>query len=156
MLSQPLPSPAHHPSFSHMEKDIKKHVLGKRARRRSPGQPWSPWSPRTTLFQEVKQQKRPLSPGLAPAASPSAAAALGSLDTAPGMAPGQEDVLREWDLPLLQLLLPEQGSHPGRLHCLPGSLVLITVNSLLPCLAAGPLHVGFCVGVQDQTPPTHH
>lgn len=139
-----------------MEKDIKKHVLGKRARRRSPGRPWSPWSPRTTLFQEVKQQKRRLSPGLAPAASPSAAAALGSLDTAPGMAPGQEDVLREWDLPLLQLLLPEQGSHPGRLHCLPGSLVLITVNSLLPCLAAGPLHVGFCVGVQDQTPPTHH
>lgn len=57
------------------------------------GSPRSPWSPRTTLFQEVKQQKRRVSPSLGPAASPSAAAALGSLDTAPGMVPGQEDVL---------------------------------------------------------------
>lgn len=155
MLSQPLPSPAHRPFLSPMEKDTKKHVLGKGAWRRSPWWPRSPWSPRAAPCQEAKQQKRRLSPGLAPAASPSAAAASGSLDMAPGMALRQEDVLRERDLPLLQLLLPEQGSHPGRLHRLPGSLVLITANSLLPCLVAGPLHVGFCTGGTGPDPPRH-
>lgn len=114
-----LPSPAHCPLQHHSTKTMKNVCGAEGAWRRSRGQ-WGPFSvPELSPLQQTKQQKRPLSPGVAPAARPSAATAQGTWERCCmelGIVPGQNGICCRSGICLFSnCLLPEQGSHPERL-----------------------------------------
>lgn len=104
--SLPLPSPAHCPSHHHSTKPMR-NVFGADGAWRKNRRQWGPFAvPELPSFQGMKQQKRPLRPGVALLPDhllPQTPGALGKVLHGIGnSAWAGWDPLQEWDLPDLQ------------------------------------------------------